>query len=224
MSPGLLPTETVAAYFGAMDWLLEVIASDEVGVSWNEPSALNRYTTGGVAAHAVQGGVLRLEELLREPEPADRRRVEVAEFFGPNRMEDPDDDDPLFEVLRAGAEKIAEKGRDALLEKCARSVAGLKESLPHAAADRAVPLLRVPDGQVALSEYLRTRILEVVVHGDDIVASVDGWLVVDEPPEGAVEVCLGLCLELAGARSGGMGALRSFTRTERADFGALRVL
>jgi hypothetical protein len=223
MTPDLLTGAELADYFDAIEWLVDVIQSDQVEAAWAAPSALARMSTGAVAAHAVTS-VLRLEQqLTQEDEPGDRRRVEIPEFYGPNRMDGPEDDDPLFVALRDGAEKLAAKGRSAVLKQCARSVAVLRELLPHCAAARAVSLLRVPDGQVTLSTYLRTRILEVMVHGDDIVASVPEWSG-PEPPAAAVRVCLGVCLELAEARAGGMEALRSFTRAERAMPDALRVL
>jgi hypothetical protein len=220
---GLVAPEDVATYFGAVEWLLDVLGRDEVARAWLEPSALTRYSTGGIAAHAVQGGILRLEQLLLEPEPTGTRRVDIPEFFGPNRMASVDDDDPLFVLLRAGAEDGAGAGPAALLETARQSVTALEELLPATPADRAIPLVRVPDGQVPLSEYLRTRVLEVVVHGDDVVASIDGWHPPD-PPEVAVDVCLTMCLQLARARAGGVGALRAFTRAERAVSDALRVL
>jgi hypothetical protein len=82
---------------------------------------------------------------------------------------------------------------------------------------------RIPGGTSTAADYLPTRVLEVVVHGDDIVASVAGLHHPGPPPE-AMDVCLGLCLELARAQSGDVGALRAFTRAERADPGALRIL
>jgi hypothetical protein len=218
----LLTAAEVRVYFDAVGWVIDVVRSDEVKAAWTAPSALTRMSTGAVAAHAVHG-VRRLEQTLQESEPTGRRQVEMLEYYGPNRMADSEDDDPLFVTLREGAEKQAARGRDAVLEAGTRSVAALRDLLPRSAADRAVPVLRVPDGQVALSDYLRTRILELMVHGDDIVASVGEWPG-PEPPAEALRVCLDVCLELAEARAGGMAALRSFTRGERATPGTLRVL
>ena len=222
-TPELLTAAEVAVYFDAIEWLVDVIESDQVEAAWTAPSALSRMSTGAVAAHAVTGIVRLEQQLTTEDEPSALRPVEIPEFYGPNRMDGPEDDDPLFVALRDGAEKLAAKSRAAVLERCARSVAVLRELLPRCAAARAVSLLRVPDGQVTLSTYLRTRILEVMVHGDDIVASIPEWPG-PEPPAAAVRICLGVCLELAEARAGGMEALRSFTRAERATPGALRVL
>jgi hypothetical protein len=222
MSVGLTNQE-MTTYFDALDWALDLIGSEPVAQAWSRPSALAGYTTGGVAAHLVQGGLYRVLDLLAEPEPSDRRRVTLGEFFGPNRVDHPDDDDALFALLRTGAEEMASAGPAALVSACATPRVALGACLALERADRAISLVRVPDGQVGLSDYLATRVLEVVVHGDDLVASVPGWAPPD-PPSPAVEVCLALCVELAGQRVGPMRALRAFTRAERAEVGDLRVL
>jgi len=219
----LLAAEEITIYFAAVDWLTELVSRGEVAHAWAEPSALSRYSIGGVAAHALIGAVLRLAQLVEEPEPSERRRVGIPEAFSPNRMARPDDDDPLFVMLRSGSEQLAERGPAALLETCAAPYARLAVVLPESRADRAVSLVRVPDGQMSLRDYLRTRLLEIVVHGDDLVASIEGWEPTDPPPQ-AVSVCLQVCLQLAQAQAGGVGALRAFTREERAVPGALRVL
>jgi hypothetical protein len=219
----VLTAHEVSTYFAAADWVLGLVGSDEVARAWSEPSALTRYSTGGVAAHVLMGAVLRLEQVLDEAEPSDRRRVGPAEAFGPNRMDGPDNDDPLFDALRSRSEQLAEAGPHELLRSVALPYARLRDLLPQSAADRAVSLIRLPDGQLSLRDTLRTRVLELVVHGDDLAASVTGWEPV-APPADAVDVCLTLSLELAVARVGGLSALRAFTRAERAEPDALRVL
>jgi hypothetical protein len=95
--------------------------------------------------------------------------------------------------------------------------------LDNAEAARAVAVIRVSGAQVPLRDYLRTRVLELVVHGDDLICSVPG-LAAPGPPPGSLEVSLGVCLQLAQGRVGGLAVLRAFTRGERALPGALRVL
>ncbi|HEY1828861.1 MAG TPA: maleylpyruvate isomerase N-terminal domain-containing protein [Acidimicrobiales bacterium] len=213
----------VAAYLDAVDWVLGLVASPEVAAAWTGPSSLARYSTGGVAAHVVMGAIIRLDGLLAEAEPLERRPVGLPESFLPNRVEDPEVEDELFARVRQAAEKLAQGGPAGVLAAAAESLAHLRAILPTASLDRAMTLLRVPDGRMTLRDTLRTRILEVVVHGDDLVASVPGWAALG-PPDRAVDICLGVCLELAKARLGGMGALRAFTRAERAEPDALRVL
>ena len=218
--PALSP-DLVAAYLGAVGWFEDIRGRAEVGEAWARPSLLSDYTLGGLAAHAVHG-VVWLEQLLKDTEPVGLRPVSVFEFFGLNRVEG-DDTDPVAASLRSAAEAFALTGVDAVGAACTTSCDELVGLLDGAPSDRAVPVLRVAGGQVALCDYLRTRVLEVVVHGDDIVCSLPG-LTSPDPPVRSMEVSLGVCLELARARVGDLGTLRGFARTERAVADPLRVL
>jgi hypothetical protein len=220
-----LSKSIVDTYLGAVDWLIAVLGSDEVSTAWPEPSVIASYTVGGVVAHAVQG-VLWLEQLLRDREPAGLRPVTLAEFFGPNRADESHesaDRDPLASSLVSAAEEFARAGPTVVVSACTTSRDGLTTLLRDMRADRAVPVLRVSGGQIPLFVYLRTRVLEAVVHGDDVASSVVG-LRVPDPPVTSLQVCLDVCIELAQARIGGLGVLRAFTRVERALPDALRVL
>jgi hypothetical protein len=222
---GRLSPDEIDAYLATVDWLRGILGRAEVESVWNEPSVVARYTVGGMAAHAVHG-VVWLEQLLTDAEPVGLRPVAVAEFFGLNRVDDDiaeDPDDAFSASLRAAAEGFARTGINTVrvaLTASRDQLVGLLDEVPDT---RAVAVIRVGGGQVALGDYLRTRVLELVVHGDDLVCSVPG-LVVPDPPPASVQVSLGVCLELAQARVGGLAALRAFTRSERALPGALRVL
>lgn len=216
-----LSRELVDAYIGGVDWVRGILGHAEVVDAWDQPSALADYTVGGLAAHAVHG-VVWLEQLLTDAEPVGLRPVTVGEFFGRNRVEG-DGEDPFAESLRAAAEAFALTGASVVTAACTTSRDELVGLLDRAPSARAVPVVRVAGGQVPLCDYVRTRVLEVVVHGDDIVCSVRGLTVPDPPPD-SVEICLGVCLELARARVGDLGSLRAFTRAERGLPEALRVL
>jgi hypothetical protein len=97
----------------------------------------------------------------------------------------------------------------------------LRAVLPGADPARLVSVVNVRHGATTLDDYLRSRVVELVVHGDDLAASAG---LASHPPEGAVEVVLLACLELARARAGDAAVVRAFTRRERADPGVLRVL
>ena len=128
--PVLEPHE-IGTYLDAADWLIEVLGGTELAQAWGQPSAVARYSIGGMAAHAVQGGVVRLIQVLQEPEPADGHPTTLVDFCGPNRMAQPDDDDPLFAVLRAGAEEVALEGQPALLDSCRSARSTLALRLPR---------------------------------------------------------------------------------------------
>ncbi len=214
------------AYLSAVDWLGGILGRTEVAGFWDEPSVIARYSVGGLAAHAVHG-VVWLEQLLTDAEPVGLRPVEVGEYFGANRVDREADEevreDAFSASLRAAAEGFARTGINtvrAALMTARDQLVGLLDEAPDS---RAVAVIRATGGQVPLGEYLRTRVLEVVVHGDDLVCSVPG-LVAPDPPRASVDIALDVCLELAEARVGGLAALRGFTRSERALPGALRVL
>ena len=216
-----LSRDLVGAYLGGVDWLLDILGRAEVRGAWAQPSLLPDYSVGGLAAHAVHG-VVWLEQLLKDTQPVGLRRVSVFEFFGPNRVEK-ESVDPIAVSLQSAAEAFAHTGADAVTAACTTSRKELLGLLEGGSSDRAVPVLRVAGGRVALCDYLRTRVLEVVVHGDDIVCSLPG-LTSPDPPVRSMEVSLGVCLELARARVGDLGTLRGFARTERAVADPLRVL
>jgi hypothetical protein len=165
--------------------------------------------------------VLWLEQVLKDAEPVGLRRVKVPEYLGLNRV-DGGDDDPFGASLRSAAEAFAETGARIVAAALTVSRDELVTLLGAAPATRAIPVIRVPGAYAPLSEYLPTRILEAIVHGDDVASSVPGLQVPDPPPD-AVAVCLNVCVELAQARVGDLESLRAFTRIERAVPDALRV-
>ncbi len=150
-----------------------------------------------MASHAVHS-VLWLEELLKNVEPVGLRTVTVLEYYGPKRIDGSDDADPFSGSLRAAAEAFAQTGPEIVNAACITARDELVGLLTDASVTRAVPVIRVSGGQVPLGQHLRTRVLEIVVHGNDVVCSVAGMRVADPPPD-AIATCTGVGLELARA-------------------------
>jgi hypothetical protein len=217
-----LSLEVVDSYLGAVDWLRGLMGRAEVAGAWLEPSAIAGYTVGGVASHAVHS-VLWLEQVLKDDEPVGLRAVSTLEYFGLNRVEGSDDTDPFAASLRAAAEAFAQTGPEIVIAACTVARDELVGLLTGVSATRPVPVVRVPGGQVPLKEYLRTRMLEIVVHGDDVACSVAGMIVASPPPD-TMQTCMDVCLDLARARAGDLPILRGFTRRERAEKDVFLVL
>jgi hypothetical protein len=217
-----LSLEAIDAYLGAVDWLRGVLRRAEVAEHWSKASVVAGYSVGGIAAHAVHS-VVWLDQVLKDAEPVGLRPVRIAEFFGINRVDEGEDRDPFSASLRAAAEAFAVTGPYVVISTCTASRDELVALLGVASAERAVPVVRVPGAQVPLRDYLRTRVLEVVVHGDDVACSIPTMSVADPPPD-AMEVCLGVCVEMARGRLGDVETLRAFTRGERSEPSGLRVL
>ena len=217
-----MPVErSVEAFVLAGAATAAVLASPEVAAAWSEPSALAGYRVGELAGHTLLA-TARLEAVLGEEPPAGCTVVDLPGFFGTNRVDDPSATDAGHHpIVRAMAAEAGERGPEAV----AAELRGVLHRLPPALAGqdpgRLVSVLNVRNGATSLEEYLRTRVLELVVHGDDLAVSVD---LPFEPPPAAADVALGVCLELARARAGDLAALRAFVRRERAGADTLRVL
>lgn len=175
----------------------------------------------GLVAHAVDG-VVWLEPLLREAEPVGLRPSVSRSSSG--RTESRGEAvDPFAACVRAVAEAFAITGA-LLVNRRRHDLPGRARRAPRGRAggpSRACP--PVPREPGAFGDYVRTRVFEVVVQGDDIVCRIPGMSVPD-PPLAAVDVSLVAGIELAGARVGDRETLRASTRAERVPAEALRVL
>ena len=211
----------IGPFLAAADCAAGVLAAEEVAAAWAEPSALAGYTVGGLGAHLLMA-TERTEAVLDEDEPIGRL-VDVAEFYGANRVDDPSDNETgLHVIVRDAAERMAAAaGASAIAERFSGLVDRLRVRLAEEPPDRLVTILQVKGGVTPLDTYLRTRIVELVVHADDLADSVGLPL---ELPPAAVDVAAGVFVELARARSGDLAVVRAFTRAERSDPDTLRVL
>jgi hypothetical protein len=214
----------VDVFWSAFEAAAAVVASDEVRASWTTPSALDGYDVGGLVAHLFVA-TERTASVLEAEEPAGPGVVvvDVAGFYGPNRMSSPADRTaglPAF--LRDDGARRAAAGRDAVVDAFMELPRRLRPLLGAAAPDRLVPVVQVKGGAARLDDYLRTRVVELVVHTDDLLCSVA--LPAPELAEDVLDAVTSLFVELAVARAGGRGVLRGFARAERADVDVLRVL
>ncbi|MGH8997101.1 MAG: maleylpyruvate isomerase N-terminal domain-containing protein [Acidimicrobiales bacterium] len=214
--------DLVATFFSAAPPARRLLACDEVAAAWDRPSALAGYTVGGLAGH-LHRATSRTEHLLSEPEPASARVVRPAEFFGAARIDtDIDRDNEFQRSVRAVGEEVGTRGPAALATAFANLLERLRPLVASTPPGRLVAVLTIPDAATRFDDYLRTRIVELVVHADDLAASVG--VQAPDPGADATEVVVGVLVELARARSGDLGVIRGLARSERAEPGSLRAL
>lgn len=210
------------AFFEACELASEVLNDETVAERWRDASALEGFTVGGIAGH-LYAATRRFEVALDEPIPEPVKVGGLAEFYSLNRVDDPEDlAAGLHPLVREDGERRAEYGPEAVAERFRELVSRLKTRLPEEPPDRLVRVWTVPDGATRLEAYLATRVVELVVHADDLAASLD--LPPLALPQDAASVVIEVFVELARARSGDLGVIRAFARRERADNQALRVL
>jgi len=192
----------------------------DVASSWTEPSALEGYSVGGLAAHLP----LMVERALQLLVGAETEGVSVdlVGFYGPNRREPGDPLEGLAGYLVTIAEEAASAGPEAVASRFDAAVTALEAVLEEASPERRVPVLQVPGGTTSVVTYLRTRIVELVVHADDLAASAGRRLELTGS-EAAAETTIGVLVEMARGRVGDGDFIRALTRRERVAPGSVVV-
>jgi uncharacterized protein (TIGR03083 family) len=199
-----------------------IIGDRRVAARWRDPSGLPGFSVGGVAAH-MYAATRRFEVALDEPVAGEPIVLGVGEFYGLNRVDDPSDlQGGLHPLLREDAERRAGYGPAAVADRFTAVVGRLFDRLPNEPANRLVPVWTVAGGATPLTVYVATRVVELVVHADDLASSA-GLEPLTVPPE-AASTAIGVFVEMARHRSGDLAVVRAFARRERAGADTLRVL
>lgn len=191
---------------------LRLLGEERLAAAWHEASVLEGLTVGGLAAHLARAVVTVQTYLTDDPPPARAETVDAAGYLTTALP----DTDPASDVNRqvlARAEAGGADGVDAVRRTATAAFDELRRALAEAPADRRCSVL----GGIAigLDDYLATRVLELVVHSDDLVASVAGLAPPDLPEEGE-HVAVGLLAEVARRRHGTTAMVRALARRERA--------
>jgi hypothetical protein len=183
----------------------------EVAARWSEESACAGMTVGGLAHHLVSqlGNTVRL---VGAP-PGGEAPIPLLEHYARAAWVRADLDDEVNVGIREGSDADAAGGPGALPP----LVADLLERLPGVLAGRGAddPVLIPWQGwSLTLHDWLVTRMMEIVVHSDDLAASVD--VPTPEFPDDVLTPVLGLLTAVASRRHGQVAVVRALSRPQRA--------
>jgi hypothetical protein len=174
---------------------------------WDLPSALPRMAVGTVAGHMylVVRRVDKHLDAAATPVPP-----QTSGSYPLVRVGHPEDLDlEVHRQVRRDGRRVAAWGWEAVSaaygDRLAKLESRLAGSLPGT--------VRLGDRAVAFPEYLASRVVELLVHADDLVASLE--LHGTEPPSPAVDVAVGFLVQAARRSHGDVAVLRAFTRRER---------
>jgi hypothetical protein len=174
------------------------IASDEVAARWAQSSTLEGYTVAGLAGHLARA-VLTVERCLAAPAATTGGGgTDAAGYFAVVLgTDDPVDSERHRRIRDRGAETAAD-GPRAVAVQVGEARQRLEGRL--GAATLAQPIEVAGGVTLAVADYLETRVVELVVHLDDLAVSVGS----DEPaglPAAAVDVAAAVLAQLAARRS-----------------------
>jgi hypothetical protein len=194
----------------------DLIATREVEKAWSESSALAEMSVGLLCGHLarVVGSPI---EYLAAPEPDDGP-VDAAEYYV-RILPSADLEHPVNVGVRNRSGAYAEGGQPATVARIDDWISKGRSTYEAEPATRKVKVF----GEVvmALDDYLVTRIIELVIHVDDLAASLG----TDTPPmpRAAMHIAIENMLSIGRRRHGDMAVVRALSRRERDDVSALRV-
>ena len=209
--------EARAAFLDATSTAVRLLERRELAERWQQDSVLPQFTVAALAGHLLRG-MTTVEQYLDGPEPAEAG-ISAARYFH-TVIRSADIDDPAHQAIRGRGAEAAVGGPAALGGKARAALGRLSPRLAEIGAARR---LRVAGGLVmTLDEYLRTRVVELVVHADDLAASLGVELAPPRPATCAIAI--DVLVGVARIRHGDMAVLRALARRERDAVEALRVL
>lgn len=199
----------IDAFLGAAERAEMVVNRPEIAERWNEPSALDGHTIGSLAAHLARS-LFTVQRYLEAPAGSGAPTAAAGYLVTVLGDADPMDSD-LHRGVRERARDEASAGHAELCARFARARHDLAETLP---ACDLTQLITVLDGIVLpLGEYLQSRIVELVIHLDDLCVSVGV-----EPPDdldAAFDIAAAVLVQVAVRRTGPWATLLSLARRER---------
>lgn len=189
-----------------------LIDSDAVAAAWDAASALEGYAVGGLAGHLARA-VLTVERYLDQPSPPGGADLSDAAGYFTRVLGDHDPlDSQLHRSVRDRGAATASDGPAALSGELRATLSRLRERLD---AERlAAPVQVLDDVTLTVADYLETRLVELVVHLDDLAVSV-GLPGPPPLPERVYQTVAGTLGRVAADRAGGLETVRSLARTER---------
>ena len=201
------------AFLQAAGEAATLVGRRDLGERWNDPSALPELEIGALAGHLARA-VLTVHWYLDMPEP-EPPTISAGEYFATVTNEI---DSEANAAIRERAAEAAKGGWARLYLDLGNALDHLRRRLPEERADH-----RIPTGGRALllDEYLRTRIVELVVHTGDLCRSLE--VPVPAMPD-ATRIAIGVLLDTALIRHGATAVLNALSRRELDTREALRVL
>ena len=198
----------IDAYLSAAATASALLRSPALAAAWTTPSALEEFRISGLAGHMARG-VFTLEQYLDAPPPApDAPLIDAATYL--LRVADLSPEDNL--QVRARGEAEAEAGPAELIERYEAALARLTARL--ATLPETLPVPMVGGNVLPLGECLVTRLVELLVHSDDLAVSIG--VPSPEFDEAPADLVVSVLARFARRGHGTAPVLRALARQERA--------
>jgi hypothetical protein len=183
------------------------MSASAVSERWTAASTVRLMTVGDLAGHMFLV-VRRVLKRIEAAEPAGAAGGEPAWKW--LRVVDAADlSRPEHRAVRDDASHIARWGPDQVAAACLARIETIDELL----AVRVPETVSIGTRRLPFTYYLATRIVELLVHTDDLAVSIGQDC---QPPPAATGIALRLLLAAARGEHGDQPVLRALSRAERA--------
>ncbi|TDX08305.1 maleylpyruvate isomerase N-terminal domain-containing protein [Kribbella sp. VKM Ac-2566] len=189
-----------------------LLAHEAIEAAWDTPSVLALYPVSGLAGH-LAGQIFFIPRVLAMAEPSEES-ISILEYYQRVRWMNVGHDHEEHVRIRSGSIATATVGARELATQAATAVAELRELLPGQPAGRLVRLPSWGTWSLRLEDFVLSRMMELVVHSDDLAVSVD--VPTPELPEDVTYAVIHLLSRLAVGRHGSTAMIRALSRAERA--------
>jgi hypothetical protein len=185
----------------------DLMSRPSVATRWDEPSALEGMTVGGLAAHLVRAAGATLAYLDRTPSDAEP----TGDLLTPITYFHAAVDSPIHEQIKDVSARESTIGHGATATKCRDLAEALRQRLAEEPSDRLVGALG--GRMLTLDDFCRTRLIEVLLHLDDLAVSI-GEPRPPTSPEG-VAIVIDIIEGIARHLHGDWEVLYALARSER---------
>lgn len=200
------------AVIDAVDRVVDLVARPEVAASWTEESRCAGMSIGGLTRHLASQPVIVVNRLQADhAEGAAAETIDLLEHYARASWLREDLDGAANRSIRETSDQQAVEGPDAAVAELSRARADIETSL---ADPRPFVYVAWQGWSLGTDDFLVTRLMEMVVHSDDLAASVD----VSTPEFGpaVLDPVFRLLTALAVRRHGQDAMVRTLTRPQRA--------
>jgi hypothetical protein len=196
----------------ATDLVVGLSSRPEVAAAWTRESSCAGMSVGGLTRHLASQSI-NVVTLLRADRSAGAgaETIGLLEHYARASWVTTDLDSEANRSIRTAADTEASDGPDAAMRALADARGQLDAVLAGAPSTAYIPW---QGWSLATDDFLVTRLMEIVVHSDDLAASVD----VPVPEFGAdvLDPVLRLLSALAVRRHGQHAVVRTLARPQRA--------
>jgi hypothetical protein len=191
----------------AVEAAAALIGSDEVVAQWEQPSALDGMTVGALCAHLVRAAGA-VSAYLDRTDPAarpDGAALTPVTYFHAAI------DSPIHDRIKEVSASEATVGPGEVAAHCRWVAESMRVRLAEEPPDRLVAALG--GRMLSLDDFCRTRLIEVLLHLDDVAASI-GVPCPDTSADGRA-IVIDILIGIARMKSGDWGVLHALARDER---------